>query len=293
MPREPQLGFSFQSADAPASLQRRIWTVEQLVETARESLERDFGNVWVEGEVSNYHAAPSGHIYFTLKDSAAQLRAAMFKQQARLLKFKPENGLHLIARGRLTIYANRGDLQLMVEMLEPVGAGALQIAFEQLKAKLAAEGLFDEARKKPLPVLPRRIGIVTSPRGAFIRDILNILKRRHEGVQVLLWPAQVQGENAAAEIREGIEWFNRECYGPKVSDAKKVDVLIIGRGGGSAEDLAAFNDEELARAIAASKIPIISAVGHETDFTIADFVADLRAPTPSAAAELVIRSLVE
>lgn len=294
MAREPQLGFTFNPEtspkEAPVALQRRIWNVSQLVEAARQTLEREIGSVWVEGEVSNFHAAPSGHFYFTLKDADSQLKAAMFRPQARLLKFRPENGLHIIARGRLTIYEARGDLQLMVETLEPVGAGALQIAFEQLKAKLDAEGLFDAARKRPLPVLPKRIGIVTSPRGAAIRDMLNILHRRHEGVNVLLYPAQVQGVTAALEVREGIEWFNRECFGENVPEGERVDVIIIGRGGGSAEDLAAFNDESLARAIAASHIPIISAVGHEVDFTIADFVADLRAATPSAAAELVVEA---
>ena len=294
MAREPQLGFTFNpetaANEAPVVIQRRIWNVSQLVEAARQTLEREIGSVWVEGEVSNFHAAPSGHLYFTMKDADSQLKSAMFRPQARLLKFRPENGMHIIARGRLTIYETRGDLQLMVETLEPVGAGALQIAFEQLKAKLAAEGLFDAARKRPLPALPKRIGIVTSPRGAAIRDMLNILHRRHEGVNVLLYPAQVQGTTAAQEVREGIEWFNRECSGDGVSEEKRVDVIIIGRGGGSAEDLAAFNDEALARAIAASQIPIISAVGHEVDFTIADFVADLRAATPSAAAELVVEA---
>ncbi len=270
-----QLGFTFQE---PA---RRIWTVRDLMARARTALEREFTDVWVEGEISNYRPADSGHLYFTLKDDGAQMRVVMFRSQARLLRFRPADGLQVIARGRITIYEPRGELQLSAEYLEPKGAGALQIAFEQLKARLAAEGLFDSARKKPIPVLPRRIGIVTSPRGAAIQDILNILRRRHETVNVLIYPAQVQGEAAPREVASGIRYFNR---------ARSVDVIVVARGGGSLEDLAAFNDEALARVVAGSKIPVISAIGHETDFTIVDFVADLRAPTPSAAAELVIQS---
>ncbi len=270
-----QLGFTFQ---VPA---RRIWTVRDLMASARTALEREFTDVWVEGEISNYRPADSGHLYFTLKDDGAQMRVVMFRSQARLLRFRPADGLQVIARGRLTIYEPRGELQLSAEYLEPKGAGALQIAFEQLKAKLAAEGLFDSARKKPIPVLPRRIGIVTSPRGAAIQDILKILRRRHETVNVLIYPAQVQGEAAPREVASGIRFFNR---------ARSVDVIVVARGGGSLEDLAAFNHEALARIVAGSKIPVISAIGHETDFTIVDFVADLRAPTPSAAAELVIQS---
>ena len=260
---------------------RRVWTVGDLIGAARTSLEREYTDVWVEGEVSNFRPADSGHLYFTLKDGDAQLRVVMFRTQARLLRFRPENGMQVVARGRITIYEARGELQLMAEYLEPKGAGALQVAFEQLKARLAAEGLFDASRKKPIPLLPRHIGIVTSARGAAIQDILNVLRRRHEDVHVLIFPAQVQGEAAASEVSAGVRYFNR---------AANVDVIIVARGGGSIEDLAAFNDEGLARAIAASKLPVISAVGHETDFTIADFVADLRAPTPSAAAELVIES---
>lgn len=267
-----QLGFSFQPA-------RRVWTVRDLVSAVRTALEREYTDVWIEGEISNFRPADSGHLYFTLKDGDAQLRIVMFRTQARLLRFRPENGLAIIARGRITIYEGRGELQLVAEYLEPRGAGALQIAFEQLKQKLAAEGFFDAARKKAVPVLPRCIGIVTSPRGAAIQDMLNILRRRHSDAQVLIYPAQVQGESAAAEVVAGIRYFNRR---------RNVDVIVLARGGGSLEDLAAFNDEDLARAIAASELPVISAVGHETDFTIADFVADLRAPTPSAAAELVI-----
>lgn len=271
-----QLGLTFQVGAA-----RRVWRVADLVSAARTSLEREYTDVWVEGEISNFRSAESGHLYFTLKDGDSQLRIVMFRSSARLLRFKPAAGLQVIARGRVTIYESRGELQLSAEYLEPKGAGALQIAFEQLKAKLAAEGLFDAARKKPLPALPRRIGIVTSPRGAAIQDMLNILSRRHASVPILIYPAQVQGEAAPGEVRAGIQYLNR---------ARNVDVIIVARGGGSIEDLAAFNDEGLARAIASSTVPVISAVGHETDFTIADFVADLRAPTPSAAAELVIES---
>ncbi|HWX55117.1 MAG TPA: exodeoxyribonuclease VII large subunit [Verrucomicrobiae bacterium] len=276
MSLQDQLGFSFEQAP-----QRRIWRVADLVSSVRTTVERGYTDVWVEGEVSNFRPAESGHLYFTLKDGDAQLRIVMFRSQARLLRFRPENGMQIIARGRVTIYDARGELQLSAEFLEPVGAGALQLAFEQLKAKLGEEGLFDQARKKAVPLLPRRIGIVTSPRGAALHDMLNVLARRHETVGILIYPAQVQGEGAAAEVAAGVKHFNR---------AKNVDVIILARGGGSIEDLAAFNDEALARTIAASVLPVISAVGHETDFTIADFVADLRAPTPSAAAEMVIES---
>jgi exodeoxyribonuclease VII large subunit len=271
-----QLGFSFEQAPT-----RRIWRVADLVSAVRTTVERGYTDVWVEGEISNFRPAESGHLYFTLKDGDAQLRVVMFRSQARLLRFRPENGMQIIARGRVTIYDARGELQLSAEFLEPLGAGALQLAFEQLKKKLAEEGLFDPTRKKPIPQLPRRIGIITSPRGAALHDMLNILGRRHETVGILIYPAQVQGEAAPGEVANGVKYFNR---------AKSVDVLIIARGGGSLEDLNAFNDESLARVISASALPVISAVGHETDFTICDFVADLRAPTPSAAAELVIES---
>jgi len=271
-----QFAFDFQLLP-----ERRIWKVGELISELRTRLEREYTDVWVEGEISNLRPAGSGHLYFTLNDGEAQLRIVIFRMQARLLRFKPENGLSVIARGRLSIYEGRGELQMIGEFLEPVGVGALQVAFEQLKKKLAAEGLFDSARKKPISVLPRRIGIVTSPHGAAIQDILNILHRRHESVDVLIYPAQVQGEAAAREVAAGVRHFNR---------SRQADVIIIARGGGSFEDLAAFNDESLARVIAESGLPVISAVGHETDFTICDFVADLRAPTPSAAAELVVRS---
>jgi exodeoxyribonuclease VII large subunit len=277
MSPEGQLDFTF-AAEAPS---RRVWRVADLVSAVRTTVERGYTDVWVEGEISNFRAADSGHLYFALKDGDALLRVVMFRLQARLLRFKPDNGMQIVARGRVTIYDQRGELQLSAEFLEPVGAGALQLAFEQLKNKLAQEGLFDRGRKKAVPRLPRRIGIVTSPRGAALHDIINVLVRRHESVGILIYPAQVQGESASAEVASGIRYFNR---------TKTVDVIIIARGGGSIEDLAAFNDEGLARIIAASQSPVISAVGHETDFTIADFVADLRAPTPSAAAEMVIES---
>lgn len=262
-----------------------MWVVRDLVAAIRTQLEREYTDVWVEGEISNFRAqAASGHLYFTLKDQDCQIKAVMFRSQARLLRFKPESGMQVVLRGRVTVYEKGGELQLSAEYLEPKGAGALQIAFEQLKAKLQAEGLFEASRKKPIPLLPRRIGVVTSPQAAALRDILNILRRRHHSAHVLIYPAQVQGEVAAKEVITGVKFFNR---------GGSADVIIVARGGGSVEDLAAFNDETLARTVAASEIPVISAVGHETDFTIIDFVADLRAPTPSAAAELVIRSRQE
>jgi exodeoxyribonuclease VII large subunit len=260
--------------------ERKIYSVTELSREIKGMLEGKFPDVWVAGEVSNFRAAGSGHLYFTLKDASAQLRAVCFRNQAKYLKFKPQDGISVIARGRLSVYEARGEYQLYVEYLEPAGLGALQLAFEQLKAKLAAEGLFDPARKKPLPVLPRTVGIVTSPSGAAIRDILRVLRRRFRNMNALLYPVKVQGEGAAEEIAAGIGYFGKHAL---------ADVLIVGRGGGSLEDLSAFNEEPVARAIAASRIPIISAVGHETDFTIADFIADLRAPTPSAAAELVVQ----
>jgi len=259
--------------------QRQVYSVSELTQRLKGLLETQFPDVWVAGEISNLRPATSGHLYFTLKDSNAQLRAVCFRSQARYLKFKPRDGVSVIARGRLSVYEARGEYQLLVELLEPAGLGALQLAFEQLKAKLAAEGLFDTARKKPLPVLPRTVGIVTSPSGAVIRDILRVLRRRYRNMNALLYPVRVQGEGAAQEIVQAIEHLNRRGG---------VDVMILARGGGSLEDLWAFNEEDVARAIAASRIPIISGVGHESDFTIADFVADLRAPTPSAAAELVV-----
>jgi exodeoxyribonuclease VII large subunit len=261
-------------------IRRKVYAVSELTREIRNLLEPRFMDVWVTGEVSNCCTASSGHIYFTLKDQAAQLRVVCFRNQVRYLKFKPKDGISLIARGRLAIYDARGEYQLLAEFLEPAGLGALQLAFEQLKARLAAEGLFDSARKKPVPLLPRRVGLVTSPTGAVIRDILRVLHRRFRNMDVVLFPARVQGEGAAAEIIWGIQYF---------STHPMADVVIVARGGGSIEDLWVFNEEPVARAIAASTIPIISAVGHETDFTIADFVSDLRAPTPSAAAEMVVQ----
>jgi exodeoxyribonuclease VII large subunit len=270
-----QMGFSF------GLPQRRVWAVRDLVAAVRSHLEREYSDAWVEGEISNFRAPDSGHLYFTLKDGSAQIRAVMFRSSAKLLRFRPADGMQVVVRGRVTVYEDRGELQISAEYIEPKGAGSLQIAFEQLKAKLEAEGLFAPERKKAIPPLPARVGIVTSPQAAALRDILNILQRRHHTVNVVIYPAQVQGEAAAQEVAAGVRHFNRE---------KIVEVIVVARGGGSAEDLAAFNDEGLARAVAASEIPVISAVGHETDFAILDFVADLRAPTPSAAAELVIRS---
>jgi exodeoxyribonuclease VII large subunit len=273
-----QLGFTFRPPE------RRVWTVRDLVASVRTYIEREYGDAWVEGEISNLRTQNSGHIYFTLKDENSQISVVMFRSSARLLRFRPADGMQVVVRGRVTIYEDRGQLQIVAEYVEPKGAGALQIAFEQLKAKLSAEGLFEASRKKPIPALPSVIGIVTSPQAAALRDILHILQRRHDQANILIFPAQVQGEAAAAEVASGIRFFNR---------ARSVEVIVVARGGGSAEDLAAFNDEGLARVIAASTLPVISAVGHETDFTIADFVADLRAATPSAAAELVIRSRAE
>ncbi|MGA9527066.1 MAG: exodeoxyribonuclease VII large subunit [Terriglobales bacterium] len=280
-----QLGFEFRAPE------RRIWTVQALVSAVRTHIEREYSDCWVEGEISNLRAPDSGHLYFTLKEQNAQIRVVMFRSSARLLRFRPENGLHVTVRGRITVYEDRGELQISAEFMEPQGAGALQLAFEQLKARLAAEGLFEAGRKQMIPALPRRIGIITSPQGAALRDMLNILARRHHSANVLIYPAQVQGDAAAGELIAGLRYFHERARMKDGTD--QVDVIVIARGGGSAEDLAAFNHEGLARAVAEAKIPVISAIGHETDFTIVDFVADLRAPTPSAAAELVIRSRQE
>jgi exodeoxyribonuclease VII large subunit len=263
---------------------RRVFTVSELTRAVKDTLEGRFGGLWVEGEISNLRSHTSGHVYFTLKDEEAQIRAVLFRSRARRVRFEPVDGLHVLAFGRLDVYAVRGEYQLVCEVLEPKGVGALQLAFEQLKARLLAEGLFDTARKRPLPALPRRVGLVTSPTGAAVRDFLRIVTRRFAGLQVLVCPVRVQGETAAAEIAAALGTLNR------LGD---LDVIVLARGGGSLEDLWAFNEEAVARAVAASKIPVISAVGHETDVTIADFVADLRAPTPSAAAELVVREKTE
>ncbi len=264
--------------------ERRIFAVGEINAAIRETLEAQFPDIWVKGEISNFRRASSGHLYFTLKDAQAQLRCVFFRQNARYARFQPADGVAVVARGRIDVYEVKGEYQLLVEHLEPLGAGALQLAFEQLKKKLAAEGLFDPARKRPLPLYPRTIGLVTSPGGAVIADMLRILGRRFPGLHILLYPARVQGEGAAEEISQGVEYFSR---------TRRVDLVIVARGGGSLEDLWAFNEEMVARAMAACAMPVISAVGHETDFTIADFVADLRAPTPSAAAELAIRAKSE
>lgn len=261
-------------------LERRILTVSQLTAEIKDILESTFDEVWVEGEISNLRRPPSGHIYLTLKDDKSQIRVVLFKMQSRYLRFELEDGQHVICWGRVGIYEKRGEYQLILDYVEPKGIGSLQLAFEQLKDRLSEEGLFDEERKRPLPVLPRRIGIVTSPTGAVIRDMLHILRRRFENIEIVLYPVKVQGAGAADEIAEGIEYLG-EYAG--------VDLIIVGRGGGSLEDLWAFNEEAVARAVFASPVPLISAVGHETDFTIADFVADVRAPTPSAAAEIAVR----
>jgi exodeoxyribonuclease VII large subunit len=264
--------------------QRRVWKVSEITEQIGSILEGTFPDVWIEGEVSNCRPAQSGHLYFTLKDSRAQIRCVCFRDQARLLKFRPDDGLHITLRGSLGVYEPRGEYQIYVSHIEPVGLGALQLAFEQLKKQLQQEGLFEQARKKPLPVLPRCIGVISSPSGAAIRDILRVLKRRFANVHVQLYPVRVQGDGAAGDIAAALRHFNL---------VKFADVLILARGGGSLEDLWAFNEETVARAIAESLIPVITGVGHETDFTIADFVADMRAPTPSAAAEIVLRSRQE
>jgi exodeoxyribonuclease VII large subunit len=259
-----------------------VLTVSQLTRRIRGLLEEEFPIVLVEGELSNVRGAASGHWYFNLKDAGAQVRCVLFRSAAVSLRFTLEDGLAVVVRGRISVYEQRGEYQIQVLLVEPQGTGALQLAFEQLKRKLEAEGLFDPARKRPLPYLPRRIGVVTSPHGAAIRDILHVLERRFPGLPVLIAPATVQGPQAAGEIAAAIAALNARA------EAQRIDLLIVGRGGGSVEDLWAFNEEPVARAIFESRVPVISAVGHETDFTIADFVADVRAPTPSAAAEIAV-----
>jgi exodeoxyribonuclease VII large subunit len=276
---EPQLDLSFEE---PRST-RRVWPVGDLVCQVRTLIESEYADVWVEGEISNYRPAPSGHIYFTLKDAAAQLPIVLFRRQAMLLRFRPKDGLSVRVRGRVSVYEQRGQMQLVAETMEEVGAGSLQLAFDQLKAKLKGEGLFEKARKRALPTFPRTVAIVTSPTGAVIRDFLNVAGRRHAGLIVLLYPVSVQGDQASAEIATALSDINAAA----AANPGFADLIVVARGGGSLEDLAAFNSERVARAIASSKLPVVSAVGHETDFTIADFVADLRAPTPSAAAELI------
>lgn len=258
--------------------QKNILTISELNRAARELLEGAFSSLWVEGEISNITQHRSGHWYFTLKDKKAQIRCAMFFQHNRKVKFQPEVGMHLLVNARLSLYEARGDYQLIVESMEEIGAGALQRAFEQLKAKLSEEGLFDEVHKQSIPDIPHQLGVITSPTGAAIRDICSVLERRFPMLPILIYPVLVQGEEAATQIAQAIELANRQ---------KRCDVLLVSRGGGSLEDLWSFNEEVVARAIFKSKIPVVSGVGHEIDFTISDFVADLRAPTPSAAAELI------
>ncbi len=259
--------------------QRHIWTVSELNRKIRELLEVEVGYIWLSGEISNWRVAPSGHAYFTLKDAESEITAVMFRGYLQSLRFQPENGMEVLAFGQITMYERRGTHQIIVEQMEPKGIGALQLAFEQLKKKLEAEGLFDPAHKKKLPLLPRKIGVVTSPSGAAIRDIIKVLTRRFANIHLILYPVRVQGEEASREIVEGIQFLDQ--YG--------VDVIIVGRGGGSIEDLWPFNEEIVVRAVYNAKTPIISAVGHEIDFTLTDFSADVRAPTPSAAAEMVIQ----
>jgi exodeoxyribonuclease VII large subunit len=257
----------------------KIYTVSEITRLVKLELETAFPLVWVEGEVSNFHRHSSGHLYFTLKDELSQLRTVMFRSEARRVVFELKDGLNVVCRGRLNVYEPRGEYQLIAELVEPKGKGALQLAFEQLKEKLRTEGLFDPRHKKKLPLFPKKIGIVTSPRGAAIVDILRTLERRFARLHILIYPVKVQGEGAASEIVEGIDHLGGQ---------RDIDVIIVGRGGGSIEDLWAFNEEKVARAIFRCPIPVISAVGHEVDFTIADFVADIRASTPSVAAEIVI-----
>ena len=264
--------------------ERVVCTVGELAMRIKAHLEDQFPAVWVEGEISNLRTPSSGHAYFTLKDDTAQLRCVLFRGRGRRVAFQPEDGMQVLAFGGLDVYLARGEYQLVVELLEPKGVGALQLAFEQLKRRLEAEGLFDAARKRPLPPFPRTIGIVTSPTGAAIRDMLHVIDRRFADLRILITPVRVQGEEAPGEIVAALR---------DLQAVEDLDVIIVGRGGGSIEDLWAFNDERVARAIAGCRVPVISGVGHETDFTIADFVADLRAPTPSAAAELVVQEKLQ
>lgn len=283
-----QISLDFEAAERqlaqPAKNEPEILTVSDVNRAVKNSLESQFKLLWLKGEISNFKPHTSGHFYFSLKDSKAQISAVMFRGFNQSLKFRPRDGMEVIVRGKITVYEPRGNYQIFCELMEPVGAGALQLAFEQLKKKLELEGLFDKARKRPLPTMPKHVAVVTSPTGAAIRDILNVLGRRFKGLRVTVVPTVVQGDAAAPQIVKAIE------LAQKLED---VDVMIVGRGGGSIEDMWCFNDERVARAISAARVPVISAVGHEIDFTIADFVADLRAPTPSAAAELVCRNAQE
>jgi exodeoxyribonuclease VII large subunit len=276
------IDFGGAAAASPRGDRRRALTVSELTDRIQGILETEFLDVWVEGEISNLKFMPSsGHYYFSLKDDKAQIKAVVWRSDARYLKFKPKDGMKVVARGQLRVYAPRGDYQISVQLLEPLGKGSLQQAFEELKERLGKEGLFAPERKRPLPLLPRRIGVVTSPTGAVIRDILRVLRVRYANLEVVVYPCRVQGPEASGEIMSGIHALNR---------LPGLDVLILARGGGSLEDLWPFNEEQVARALATSRVPTISAVGHETDYTIADFVADLRAPTPSAAAERVVQA---
>ncbi len=286
----PQLSFDLAPASpvvkpAPPAAPREpiLYTVRQLLNEVRQRLEQVYAAMLsVEGEISNCRPAASGHLYFTLKDGDAQLSVVMFRSRASLLPFQPKDGMHVELRGRISVYESRGQLQLIAESMRPRGEGALQLAFEQLKRRLAVEGLFDAANKRPLPPFPHCIGIVTSPHGAALRDIIHVVRRRHAKLNLLIYPASMQGAQCPPSVAAGVRWFNH--------NPDRVDLILIARGGGSFEDLAGFNDETLARTIAASKLPIVSAIGHEIDSTIADFVADLRAPTPSAAAELITQA---
>ena len=269
----------FDQPSRPPGAARRVLTVSELTASVRVLLESTYAEVWVEGEISNARVWKTGHLYFTLKDGSAQLKGVMFRSALRHLRFRPDDGQHVVARGRVSVYEPKGEYQIVCEHMEPHGLGALQLAYDQLRQRLDREGLFDERRKRPLPPLPRKIGVVTSVDGAAIRDIINVLRRRYPNVHLVISPARVQGESAAPEIVRGLRHLGR---------LTGIDVIIVARGGGSIEDLWAFNEETVARAIVAAPVPVISAVGHETDFTISDFVADLRAPTPSAAAELVV-----
>jgi exodeoxyribonuclease VII large subunit len=277
---QPRLDFDA-AAPAVAPARPAALSVSELTERIRSLIEPELVDVWVEGEISNLTIAASGHWYFSLKDEKAAIRAVVWKGKARQIRFRPKDGMKVVARGSLRVYAPKGEYQISVEALDPLGKGSLQQAFEELKDKLLKEGLFDAVRKRPLPMLPRRIGVVTSPTGAVIRDILRVLGRRFANIEVLIYPARVQGSEAAPEIVAGIQALGR---------LRDLDVVIVARGGGSIEDLWPFNEEIVARALAACPIPTVSAVGHETDFTIADFVADVRAPTPSAAAEIVVKA---
>lgn len=284
MPNDSTLDIDSNSLTTAANAEPQILSVEALNRLIRGQIETSFTQVWVRGELSNFKAHTSGHFYFSIKDANSQIRAVMFRGYNSKLKFKPHDGLEVLVRGKVTVYEPRGEYQITCDTMEPVGAGALQKSFEQLKEKLKREGLFDSSRKKTLPHLPRHIAIVTSPTGAAIKDILNILQRRARGIEITIVPTLVQGEAAAPALRNAFL---------KATQIPNVEVIIIGRGGGSIEDMWCFNDEALARLIAQSSIPVISAVGHEIDFTISDFVSDVRAPTPSAAAELVIKSADE